>query len=266
MQEKQQQLFDIIQRLERENDAQRNRIKRLEKQLAEKNAALIHAFRRGDCDDSLPSSMNQSASSNPLPPTVSRAARAKHNRKRKNQEKQERRLDVVGRVTGGGMPASLSLSTLGQDTAQQETIQCRTCDTTIPLPRCYLLDLPEELRKMIYSYVLQPDHLVVEGQRGLFNKESLWAGLRKGTGEHKWRAALLATCRQINDEAGHLLYEPKALSIHLQYDPRYMQLPCDFDPSRLSGVKKLHILSLFVDVAKCHRLSDSLSMKATIFA
>ncbi|KAK3716821.1 hypothetical protein LTR37_006171 [Vermiconidia calcicola] len=70
-------------------------------------------------------------------------------------------------------------------------------------PRCYLLEIPPELRLRIYGYVYEErcKCWLVEGDKWKLEGED-----RRGPEQAQQLLALMKTCRLINSEATHALY------------------------------------------------------------
>ena len=87
--------------------------------------------------------------------------------------------------------------------------------------KCLLLSLPPELREMIYKYLLQPDHVVIESScthcaNSSQPRSTAWpVGLVDGS--QVLHLEILRTCRQIHKEANSVLHAPKRITVR-QYD------------------------------------------------
>jgi hypothetical protein len=97
-------------------------------------------------------------------------------------------------------------------------------DNVVSQSRCHLLDLPSEIRLLIYEELFPPRSIDMTDKK---------LGLD---------TAILATCRTIHKEAKPVLYENTEFEIALRSDGTHMG-PCDDDTENAKRIQPLFTLA-----------------------
>jgi len=119
------------------------------------------------------------------------------------------------RKTGATSTPPLSTPGPGSQLAKQTTLKFAKTNThqqstPVAQPKRHLLDLPAEIRVMIYSHMFPVDKLDVYAIKGSLHKAE---HARHDTGAH---LAILNTCRAIYTEAKPVLYNNTEFVIHIR--------------------------------------------------